>query len=265
MTSENSLTENQPVLYRRPKRFHFEWVLDVIFRPRQVFQKIAEQNTGVWLTPLLILTLTTLILVFANGSIQQKMAQQGEVSLPPGYEYYTPEQQAQFQSAMSATSSPVFVYALPAITGTFKVWIGWLLVGGLIHLLLTLLGGRGDTGSAMNLVAWASLPFAIRDLVRTGALLISQKTISTPGLAGFGPTNGTSMGMFLTAFLGFVDIYLIWHILLLIAGARTAQGLTSMKATAAVILAILLIVSLQALIGFLMGQFSGLTIIRPFF
>ena len=265
MTSENSLTESQPVLYQRPQRFHFEWVPGVIFHPRQIFQMIAEQNTGVWLTPMFILTLTTLILVFATGSIQQKMALQGEVSLPPGYEYYTPEQQAQFQSAMSATSSPVFVYVLPAIIGVVKVWVGWLLVGGLIHLLLTLLGGRGDTGSAMNLVAWASLPFAIRDLVRTSALLVTQKTISAPGLAGFAPSSGTDWGMFLIAFLGLVDIYLIWHIVLLIIGARTTQGLTRTKAATAVILTLLLIVSLQALIGFLTGKLSGLTIIRPFF
>jgi hypothetical protein len=265
MTSEDSLTDSQPVLYKRPKRFYFEWVAGVIFRPRQIFQKIAEQHTSVWLTPMFILTLTTLILVLANGSVQQKMAQQGEVSLPPGYEYYTPEQQAQFQSAMSATSSPVFVYVLPAIAGVFKVWMGWLLVGGLIHLLLTMLGGRGDTGSAMNLVAWASLPFVLRDLVRAGALLATQRTISAPGLAGFAPSNGTDWSIFLIAFLSLVDIYLIWHIVLLTIGARTTQGLTGAKAAMAVILTILLVVSLQALVGFLTGKLSGLTIIRPFF
>jgi len=265
MTSEDSLIDSQPVLYQRPKRFHFEWVVGVIFHPRQIFEKIAEQNTGVWQTPILILTLTTLILVLANGSIQQKMAMQGEVSLPPGYEYYTPEQQAQFQSAMSATSSPVFVYVLPAITSVGKVWFGWLLVGGLLHLLLTMLGGRGDTGSAMNLVAWASLPFAIRDLVRTGALLVTHNTIASPGLSGFAPASGTDWTVFLTSFLKLIDIYLIWHILLLILGARTTQGLTRTKAATAVLVTILVVISLQALVGLLTGKLSGLTIIRPFF
>jgi hypothetical protein len=265
MTTENSLTESQPAILHRPKRFHFEWVLPVIVRPRQIFQKIADQNTGVWLTPILILTLTTLILVLASGSIKHKMALQGEVSLPPGYEYYTPEQQAQFQQAMAATSGPVFLYALPAITGVVKVWIGWLLVGGLIHLLLTLLGGRGDTGAAMNLVAWASLPFALRDLVRTIAILVTQQTISTPGLAGFAPPADTNWGLFSTAFLGFVDLYLIWHAVLLVIGARTTQGLTSLKAGTAVLLSLLLVLSLLALFGFLTGKLSGLTIIRPFF
>ncbi len=265
MTSKNSITETQPPIFEKPKRFHFEWVLAVILRPRQIFQNIAGQNTGVWLTPMLILTLTTLVLVFASGSIKQTMASQGEVSLPPGYEYYTPEQQAQFQQAMAATSGPVFLYVLPAITGVIKVWIGWLLVGGLIHLLLTLLGGRGDTGAAMNLVAWASLPFAIRDLVRTGAMMLTQKLISTPGLAGFAPPADTNWGMFSTALLGFVDLYLIWHAVLLIVGARTTQGLTRLKAVTAVLLALLLVLSLLALLGFLTGKLSGLTIIRPFF
>jgi hypothetical protein len=265
MTSENSLIDNQPALIQRPKRFHFEWVLPVIVRPRQIFQKIADQNTGVWLTPIVILTLTTLILVFASGSIKQKMAMQGEISLPPGYEYYTPEQQAQFQQAMAATSGPVFLYVLPALTGVIKVWLGWLLVGGLIHLLLTLLGGRGDTGAAMNLVAWASLPFAIRDLVRTGAILMTQKLIDTPGLAGFAPPGDTNWGLFSIAILGFVDLYLIWHAALLVVGARTTQGLTRLKAATAVLLTLLLVLSLQALFGFLTGKLSGLTIIRPFF
>lgn len=265
MTSENTLTESQPVVFQRPKRFHFEWVLAVIFKPRQTFQKIAEQNTGVWLTPMLILTVTTLILVFASGSIKQKMALQGEISLPPGYEFYTPEQQAQFQQAMAATSGPVFLYVLPALTGVIKVWVGWLLVGGLIHLLLTLLGGRGDTGAAMNLVAWASLPFAIRDLVRSGALLMTQKLISAPGLAGFAPPADTNWGMFSVAFLAFIDLYLIWHAVLLVVGARTTQGLTRGKAVTAVLLTLLLVLSLQALFGFLAGKLSNQTIIRPFF
>ena len=117
----------------------------------------------------------------------------------------------------------------------------------------------------MNLVAWASLPFALRDLVRAGALAITQKSISAAGLSGFGPTTGTDWGLYLTAFLGFVDIYLLWYVVLLIIGAQTTQGLTRFKAASAVLLTVLLMVSLQALIVFLTGKLSGMTIIRPFF
>lgn len=39
-------------------------------------------------------------------------------------------------------------------------------MGGLLHLVLTMLGGRDSTGGALNIVAWAALPFALRDLVR---------------------------------------------------------------------------------------------------
>ena len=43
------------------RRFQFGWVPEVLFRPRQALARILSLNTGVWLTPMLILTVTTLI------------------------------------------------------------------------------------------------------------------------------------------------------------------------------------------------------------
>ncbi|MGH2524117.1 MAG: hypothetical protein ACRDH2_16545, partial [Anaerolineales bacterium] len=70
---------------------------------------------------------------------------------------------------------------------------------------------------------------------------------------------------FLAAFLGLIDIYLIWHIVLLVFGVRAGNGLATAKAAGGVLLAMLLVLLLQALPGFLFAQLSGLNIIRPFF
>ncbi len=112
-----------------PRRIHFEWLPDAFFHPRRAFDRIVS-TSGVWLTPILILTLTAVIGTLVAGSLRQVAAQSGQVNLPPDFQYYSPEQQAQFQQAMSATSSPVFLYVFPALVALSRVWIGWLLVEG---------------------------------------------------------------------------------------------------------------------------------------
>jgi hypothetical protein len=177
----------------------------------------------------------------------------------------TPEDQAQFQQAMAATQGPVFIYVFPALLAVGGVWIGWLLVSGIIHLALTLLGGRGAPGSAMNLVAWSSLPFAVRSLVRIIAMLFTHQLITRPGLSGFAPQGEGNLAAYLAVFFSLIDIYVIWHIVLLIIGVRAASGLRMGKSVAAVILVILMVLALQALLTFGISRLAGLTVIRPFF
>lgn len=249
----------------RPRRLYLDWVPDVLFRPRQAFARLAGANTAVWLTPILILTLTALMYVWAAGSLKQAAAQTGQVPLPPDFQYYTPEQQAQYQQAMSATSGPVFIYAFPALMALAQVWIGWLLVSGLLHLVLTLLGGRGDTLGALNLVAWAALPLAVRDIVRFVALKSTGQIIQSPGLSGFVSAGEGAWNLFLLAFLTLVDIYVIWHGLLLILGTLAGNGLPRGKAIGGVLITLLLALLLQSLLAFGMSRLGGLTVVRPFF
>lgn len=259
MTSEEVL----PPL-EAPSRIHFDWLPDAFFRPRQAFDRIANSG-GVWLTPILILSLTAVIAALVAGSIRQATALSGQVNLPPDFQYYSPEQQAQFQQAMAATSSPVFLYVFPALVALSRVWIGWLLVGGLLHLVMTLLGGRGDTGVAMNLVAWAALPFAVRDVVHIIAMLVSKQLIASPGLSGFAPTGDGFGILFLAGIMGSVDIYLIWYSVLLVLGVRLGNGINRFKAISAVFFILILVFSAQAALVAFASQLGGLTIIRPFF
>jgi hypothetical protein len=58
--------------------------------------------------------------------------------------------QEQFMQAQQATQGPVFIYALPGFVAVLGVWIGWLLLSGLLHLALTLLGGRSANRNTLN-------------------------------------------------------------------------------------------------------------------
>lgn len=258
-------TTSPSVPLKRPNGLPFHWVLPALLKPRQTFKEIAAQSRAVWLLPMLIYSLTSVAEVLASGWLKQMAALAGQITLPADFEYMTPEQQAQIMKAIEASSGPVFMYVFPVIAVLVKIWLGWLLVGGLIHLILTLLGGRGHTPSTMNIVAWASLPFAVRALVRAIALVSTRQLISSPGLAGFAPTDGLDASLYLIAFLSLIDIYVIWNIVLLVIGGREVSNLTAGKAWGGILVTILLLISVQALISFGLQKASGLTIIRPFF
>ena len=247
------------------KLLNIAWVPEILFHPRRCFQRIASFTTPVWLTPLLILTLVTLINVLSIGRIKSQAVLMGEITYPPDFEYYTPEQQAQYLQAIQSTQGPVFIYVLPAITSILGIWFGWLILGGLLHLVTTLFGGRGSTAISLNIVAWSSLPLAIREVIQLVYILISHKLIKSPGLSGFSPIDGSSFSIFFSQMLTLIDIYLIWQVVLLILGVRSSTGLNPSKSFFCVILAVIIIILLQTGLSYAGQVLGNLNITRPFF
>ena len=257
------MTDNTYI--EQKNRFYFKWVPDLFFYPRRAFQRISQYTNPIWLTPLLILSVAVLINVLIVGKLKNQAALMGEITYPPDFQYYTPEQQAQYTQAIQSTQGPVFIYVLPAITSLLGVWFGWLILGGVLHLVTTLFGGRGNTAISMNIVAWASLPLVLREIVQIIYMLVSQKLIGNAGLSGFSPISDSGILLFFGQILKLIDIYLIWQILLLILGVRLSTGLNSTKTTFAVIISVLIIVLLQTGLSYLGSVLGNLTITRPFF
>ncbi len=247
------------------RRLRLEWILTALLQPRRTFPHIAAASNPIWHTPILILILTTLARVVITGSIQTEIAASGQITYPPGWEYYTPEQQAQFQQAISGMNSPTFHYYLPAIVGVITLIIIWLVVAWLVHLALTLRGGRGTSQQAVNITAWAALPFIVRDIVRTVAMMNTNQLIAYPGLSGFAPAAEGNVAIFITAVLSLIDIYFIWCVCLMGYGMRHSENLPPAKTWLGVIITMLLLLLVRALPALISAQFQNLTVIRPFF
>jgi hypothetical protein len=260
-------TQNQIDLFplETSRRWRFDWVLGALFRPRATFNQIANSVESVWLSPITLLIVTGLLHVLISGSIKQTAAESGQIVYPPGYEWYTPEQQAQFEQALAAASGPIFVYVLPAVLAVVAVFAAWLITGWLLHLVLTLFGGRGAAGQVLNVVAWAALPFVLRSSVRVLAMINSQQLISHPGLSGFAPPGSDAAALYLAALLAMVDIYLVWSIILLIIGVQISDRLPALKAATAVLATVAVLVLLKATPTLMAARLSDLTVIRPFF
>lgn len=259
------MTEAVAPTLERPRRFHFDWLLPALFRPRVAFSRIAQYAGDAWLTPLLVITVVELARIFAVGAVRQAQAALGQVQLPPDFQWWPPQMQEQFMQAQQATQGPIFIYALPAFIAVMGAWVGWLLLSALLHLALTMLGGRSPTRNTLNVVAWAMLPFAVRGLVVAGYTQFTQSLVNGPGLSGFAPTDGAPLSGFLRELLIYVDVYVIWYIALAVLGTRLASGLSLGKVFGGVLVTTLIVIVLQALAGFGLLQFSGLSILRTLF
>jgi hypothetical protein len=232
----------------------------MLFRPRQGFQEMASESHATWLTPMLILTITAVLVIVVAGYLKSRAAMMGEVPLPPDWQYWTPEMQNNYMQAQQATQGPVFLYVMPMVGSLAGLWVGWLLLAALLHFGSTLLGGRGSMQSALNIVAWASLPFALRDILRMIFMLAAGHAITNPGLSGFTTTPGFASQL-LTRF----DIFLIWQVILLVIGFALTDGLPHGKAVTGVLVVMLLVLFAQAGLGALGSSFGGLAVQRPFF
>jgi hypothetical protein len=242
------------------RRFDFARLQSMLLRPRQVFEEMASEARATWLTPMLVLTATAILVVIVAGYLKSRAAMMGEIQLPQDWQYWSPDMQKNYMQAQQATQGPVFMYVMPLIQSLAGLWVGWLLLGALLHFGSTLLGGRGSMQGALNIVAWASLPFAVRDLLRIVFMLSAGHAITSPGLSGFVATAG-----FVAQLLTHLDIFLIWNVILLMIGFAIVDNLSRPKAVTGVLVIIVLVLLTQAGLGALGASLGGTAVQRPFF
>lgn len=246
------------------KRNQLAWIPRVLLRPRSAFAEINAAGERTWLVPMLVLSATALIYVLARGWVGAHLAAMGETPLPADWQYWTPDMQNQYMQAQQATQGPVFLYVIPGLGALAALWLVWVLVGSLLRLTLTLLGGH-NSAAAMNVAAWAALPFALRDLLRTGYVLITQHTITSMGLSGFVTAPEGGALLFAQKMLIFADIFTLWYIVLLVVGVRAGNSISVGRAVAAVLIVVLINFAARAGLALLSSGAGGLLITRPFF
>ncbi len=233
--------------------------------PRLIFDRLGSgEGKGNWRWPMLVLSLTLLVRVIVSGVLRARLAAMGQPTLPPDWEWWTPEMQANYLQALQVTQGPAFLYVIPTVSGLIGLWLRWLIVASLLHLVSTLLGGRGSMRLASDLTAWALFPFALRDLLQGGYMLLTQHPIVSPGLSGFVSAGETGGALFLAQVLKYLDLFLIWHLVLLAYGLRRLDNLTGSKAWFAVLLVALLLLGLQAGLATLGTRLTTMMIFRPF-
>jgi hypothetical protein len=183
MTVEEELPTLQP---RSARSWHFKRLVPLLIRPRATLARIVEEDRPSWRAPILLLLLATIAQALLTGSINAAARAGGEVVLPPNSEFWTPEQQAQFLQAATATNNPTFNTSCPRWG---RCGCAADVAGGQLAAApgVDAARRRGTSQGAINVVAWASLPFVVRAVVQIVAMLLTDSVVAGGGLSGFAP------------------------------------------------------------------------------
>lgn len=222
----------------------------MLIRPREAFSPMTSDRHGTWLTPMLVLTISSILVVIVTGYLKTQAALNGVVELPPDWEFWTPEMQDNFLQAQQTTQGPAINYALPAIGALVSLWLGWVVFSGIMRLVSTLLGGRGSMQSALNVVGWAGVPFIVRDVLRILFMLTAGRVIVSPGLSGFVEAG------FASQMLSRTDLFLFWNIALLGIGFAVVDGLPKGKALLGVLVVVFLLLAIQSGVSAAIASFG---------
>ena len=128
-------------LHEKKQNWHFDWLLSLLIKPRATVRAINEQQKNIWLTPLLFISVLSILVVLVAAPIRRNTIQMG-LTTPPDFQYYSPEQQAQFYTAQATQTSPLFLYVFPVVFGLVSIWLSWFLLSSILHLVLTLTGSH---------------------------------------------------------------------------------------------------------------------------
>lgn len=245
---------SEPTPNSQPVKNNFiRRVFTLLFRPDQFF----AADSGGWRAPMLLLSLILALQTAIGGYFRARAAMMGEINLPPDWEWWSVEMQNNYLQAQQATQGTVFVYVIPLVGALVSLWLGWLVVSGVLHLASTLVGGRGTMSSALGVVAWASLPFALRDILRVIFMLIAGRAIQSPGLSGF--VGGGEAGMlFASQLLQMVDLFFVWYVVLTVIGFSIKDNLGKRKAALGVVGVLVLILLAQAGLGAIWQNLGGM-------
>ena len=258
--SESTIEKNKTAA----PEMHWRWLPGMLLKPRKTIQAVLAEKKAVWLTPLLVLSALIILAVLIAAPIQRQIVQSGS-NIPENFQYWTSDEQNAFLQAQASQTSPLFLYVFPVLRRVSGYWLIWLLTSSLLHLAITLRGSRSSHIGASNLVAWSLTPFILRVLVEIFVVLFARRLVENPGLSSLLPSDAVGFKAYLRSVLSSVDLYYIWHIILLLLGVRTLSGLSKSKALSSALAAVFIMLLLLGIPGFIGTLLSGISTTSSFY
>ncbi len=213
----------------------FSW----IDQPRKTMRRVTkEPRWPQWLAPVLIILVTMAIVTVVSAPLLSEVSQQqAEAQIQGQMGSVSGEQEEQMRRALETFTSPLFLALTGIAFGALGLVLTWLFRGGLLFFIGYLLGTDNKYIQMVTLVLWSWLPFALRDLVQAVYVLLNGQLVVNTGLsflvASGDPTQNA--GNLLYGLLGQVDIFLVWHLLLVGIGIAVRSRSTTTKTALATI------------------------------
>lgn len=243
---------------KKSSKGHFKWLFQMFYKPRATLSKVMAEDVPNKLTPLLFICIMVVIAVLIAAPIKTQQLQSG-ATLPDDFQWWSEDQQQQYLDAQANQSSPIFMILFPSLFGILGYLVFSMLMASILYLALTLAGSRASRMKIGNLVAWAMVPFGLRELVKFFVVGGSRSLVENPGLSNLVDAEAKGFSAYLRGILGNIDIYWVFFLALLIIGSLLLSGLKKNKAIITTIIAVLIMLLLQGIPNLLSSLLSGLS------
>jgi hypothetical protein len=242
---------------KKPRKGYIKWLFQMFYRPRATLSKVGAEDVSNKRVPLLFISIIVVLAVLIAAPVKTQQLQMG-ATLPEDFQWWSEEQQQQYLEAQANQASPIFMILFPALQGILGYLIFSMLMASILYLALTLVGSRAPRMKIGNLVAWAMVPFGLRELVKFFVVGSSKKLVENPGLSNLIETEADGLSAYWRGILGSIDLYWLLFLVLLIIGAILISGLKKRKAIITTIIAVLIMLLLQGLPSLVSSFLGGL-------
>lgn len=208
------------------------WLLliNILDRPRQTFTHLVNSASWAWVLPLVLFSLTVIISVWVTAPYTSQNAEQ-EARQRLNQSNMSPAEVERAMAEMARFTSPTFIAITGSVAGTLVSTFIWVATAALLFFLSLVGGAEFYYNTVFTIVAWSYLPIALRNGVQTAYIAITGSFPVYPGLAALQVTGNQveDASNPLITLLSFVDIFWMWHIMLLVIGLAVATKFSYTK------------------------------------
>ena len=235
--------------------------VDVLVRPSAAFARLAEHPGRRWIAPVVALlalsTALALAQAFSPKALDLAQAELAARMSTTGTQM-SAEQLAQVQQFQSSGMMRTFAVIGALLGGLLGTLLGVLIVAALFHFLGAVMGGQQSYTQMFTVIAWAGVPLILGLTVKLAAALAGNFDPSPAGLSGLVGDPLAGEPSLLGPVLGQVELWHLWSLGLYALAIRAVSRIATAKA----IVAVLVLVALQMLLGvagvYLTRAMSGL-------
>ncbi|MEA3407736.1 MAG: Yip1 family protein [Chloroflexota bacterium] len=204
--------------------------VQIMHRPAEALKRAVDHPRSWWMPALLIVaSMALLIGVSAPQQVALANEQAGQM-LERITRNMSAEQAEMIRQRSQSMTVPRYWVTAGGV-GLILAALGWLLRGGLVHLLSALFGGVSEWKGTLCVSVWSMFPGFVRNVVQALYVGINGTLIEHQGFAGLVATGDSienSRDVIYTL-LSNVDPFSLWHLVLFAIGISVAIKVSRAK------------------------------------
>jgi hypothetical protein len=207
----------------------WQLLVSIIDRPAVTMSYVGRKPGWAWLTPAFLVLVGLVAFSVITAPLTSELAlrriQQEMASLPP-------EQAEQAAAPVERLTSPPVIAGFGIVGGMVTLAVIWLLGAGVLYFLGLVAGGEANFAQSFAILAWSWLPYSLRNLTLAAYVAYSGQMINLglSFLVAIGDQT-KDMANWLYVLLSQLDLFYLWHLVLVIVGLAAVGRFSKTKAT----------------------------------